>query len=130
MAPISRDVIRTPSAPAPIGPYEQAIRAGGFLFLSGQVAIDPATGTFVPGDVAAQTRRALENLKAVLEAGGSSLAGVVRTGVYLADMSDFARMNEVYTEFFGDVRPARSTIAVKGLPAGAAVEIDAIAIAG
>lgn len=123
-----RHVIRTSSAPMPIGPYEQAIRAGGFLYLSGQVAIDPATGTLIAGDVAAQTRRALENLKAVLEAGGSSLAGVVRVGVYLSDMADFARMNEVYTEFFGDVKPARSTVAVKGLPAGAAVEIDAVAI--
>jgi 2-iminobutanoate/2-iminopropanoate deaminase len=125
-----RQVIRTTGAPAPIGPYEQAIHAGGFLFLSGQVAIDPATGKFLSGDVAAQTRRALENLKAVLEAGGSSLQRVVRVSVYLADMADFARMNEVYTEFFGDARPARSTVAVKGLPAGAAVEVDAIAIAG
>lgn len=124
-----RKVIRTAGAPAPIGPYEQAIRAGGFLFLSGQVAIDPATGKFLAGDVAAQTRRALENLKAVLDAGGSSLSRVVRVSVYLADMADFARMNEVYMEFFGDARPARSTIAVKALPAGAAVEVDAIAIA-
>ena len=124
-----RQVIRTPRAPAPIGPYEQAIRAGGFLFLSGQVAIDPASGKLLAGDVAAQTRRTLENVKAVLEAGGSSLQRVVRVSVYLADMADFPRMNEVYSEFFGDVCPARSTIAVKGLPAGAAVEVDAIALA-
>jgi len=125
-----REAIRTAKAPAPVGPYEQAIRAGGFLFLSGQVAIDPATGQFLHGDIAAQTRRVLDNVKAVLESGGSSLARVVRVTVYLADMSEFSRMNEVYSEFFGDTRPARSTIAVKGLPAGAAVEIDAIAIAG
>ena len=122
-----RRVIRTERAPAAIGPYSQAIVAGGFLFASGQVALDPATGQLVPGDVGAQTERALRNLQGVLEKAGCSLGDVVRTTVYLRDMADFAAMNAVYARFFPGAPPARSTVAVAGLPRDARVEIDAIA---
>lgn len=123
-----REEIETTSAPKAIGPYVQAIRAGGFLFLSGQIALDPVEGTLVGEGVAEQTRRALENLRAVLEAGSSDFGRVVRTTVYLTDMSHFAAMNEVYGSFFEGVPPARSTVAVAGLPRGSLVEIDAIAL--
>ena len=126
--PIER--VKTDKAPAPIGPYEQAVRAGELIFASGQVAIDPATGKMIEGDVAAQSRRILENLKAVLEAGGSSLGRVVKVTVYLTDMADFPRVNEVYAEYLGAAKPARATVAVKALPAGAAVEMDAVAVRG
>ncbi len=119
--------ISTPHAPAAIGPYSQAIRAAGCVYASGQIALDPATGT-VSGDVASQTRAVLTQLGAVLEAGGSGLDHVVKTTVYLLTMDDFAAMNAVYAEFFGETRPARATVAVAGLPRGARVEIDAIGL--
>jgi 2-iminobutanoate/2-iminopropanoate deaminase len=120
-------VVATPKAPQAIGPYSQAIVAGGFVYTAGQVALDPATMNLVPGDVRAQTERVLTNLTAVLEAAGTSLARVVKTTVYLASMDDFAAMNEVYGARFGAHRPARSTVAVKTLPKHALVEIDCVA---
>ncbi|HEV8321988.1 MAG TPA: RidA family protein [Myxococcota bacterium] len=128
--PLAR--IETPDAPAAIGPYSQAVRAGDLLFCSGQVALDPATGALVgDADVAAQARRALQNLGAVLHAAGADAARVVRTTIFLADMADFAKVNEVYGAFFaGAVKPARATVAVRALPKGALVEIDAIAYLG
>ena len=122
-----REGIRTDRAPAAIGPYVQGVKVGGFMFLSGQIGLDPVTGTLVEGGVSTQTRRVLENLRAVLEAGGSSLARVVKTTVYLVDMAHFAEMNEVYAGFFGTGPPARATVAVAALPRGALVEIDAVA---
>lgn len=124
---MSREVVSTEKAPKAIGPYEQAIKSNGLLFTSGQIALDPATGTLIEGDVAAQTRRVLENLKAVLEAGGSSLDRVVKATVYLTDLGSFAQMNEVYAEYLGHVKPARSTVGVASLPRGASVEIDLVA---
>jgi 2-iminobutanoate/2-iminopropanoate deaminase len=123
-----RRVVRTEGAPQPIGPYEQAVVVGPFVYLSGQLGIDPSTGKMVEGGVAEQTTRALENMKAVLEAAGSSLSNVIRVGVYLADMGDFLTMNEIYAKYLGDVKPARSAIAVKALPAGGLVEMDAVAM--
>jgi len=117
-------------APAAIGPYSQAIRCGDLLFVSGQVAIDPATGDLVGDDVAAQTRRVLENGSEILKAGGSGLDRVVKTTVYLTDMANFASMNEVYAGFFGSAPPARATVAVAGLPKGALVEVDFVALVG
>lgn len=122
-----RTRISTNDAPAAIGPYSQAIAAGDLIFCSGQVALDPASGELTSADVRAQTRRALENLSAVLHAGGSSLAEVVKTTVFLVDMGDFAAMNEVYGEFFSAEPPARSTIGVAALPRGARVEVEAVA---
>ncbi len=122
-----REVIATKDAPQAIGPYSQAIKAGGFIFLSGQVALDPATGQVVEGDVAAQTERALKNLSAVLAAAGSSLAKAVKTTVYLKNMSDFAAMNEVYGRYFTQPAPARSTVEVAALPKNVLVEIDVVA---
>lgn len=124
-----REVIATEDAPTAVGPFSQAIRANGFVFVSGQVALDPATGRIVSGDVAAQTDRALRNLEAVLVAAGSSLAKVVRAGVFLKNMDDFAAMNAVYAARFGDGPPARTTVEAARLPLGALVEIDAIALA-
>jgi 2-iminobutanoate/2-iminopropanoate deaminase len=120
--------VHSPAAPNPIGPYVQAIAANGMLFCSGQVALDHTTGKLIDGDVGAQTRRALLNLAAVLSAGGASLRDVVKTTVFLVDMNDFAAMNQVYAEVFADTPPARSTVAVAALPAGARVEIEAIAL--
>lgn len=119
--------IATDLAPAAIGPYSQALVHGGLVYCSGQVAIDPAVGKLVDGDVAAQTERALHNLRAVLQAAGSGLEHVLRTTVYLTAMADFAAMNKVYERVFGAHRPARATVAVKELPLGARVEIDCIA---
>jgi 2-iminobutanoate/2-iminopropanoate deaminase len=119
--------ISSPGAPKAIGPYSQAVRAGQLLFLSGQVPLDPVTGQIVDGDIAAQTRRVFENLRAVLEAGGRSFADVVRTTVFLADMNDFAAMNEVYGQYFSEPYPARATVQVARLPKDARVEIDVIA---
>ena len=120
--------IQTEQAPAAIGPYSQAIKAGGFVFASGQIPIDPKTGEFVAGGIGEQTERVLKNLAAVLEAAGSSLDQVVKTTVFLADMKDFAAMNEVYGRFFSGVTPARATVAAAGLPRDARVEIEAIAV--
>ena len=113
-----------------MGPYSQAIRAGQFLFVSGQVPIDPATGELVGGSIADQTRRAFENVGAILQAGGASFQNVVRTTVYLADLSDFASMNEVYATFFTPPQPARSTIQAARLPRDARIEVDVIAFVG
>ena len=123
-----REQIATSSAPAAIGPYSQAIASGNLVFASGQIALDPASGQLVQGDVREQTRRVLENLKAVLSAAGSSLEQVVKTTVFLTRMADFAAMNEVYAEYFSQSPPARSTIAVAELPRGAQVEIEAVAL--
>ena len=120
--------IQTEHAPAAIGPYSQAIKAGGFVFASGQIPIDPKTGEFVAGGIAEQTERVLKNLAAVLEASGSSLDQVVKTTVFLADMKEFGAMNEVYGKFFTGAPPARATVAAAGLPRDARVEIEAIAV--
>jgi len=121
-------VVSTPDAPKAIGPYSQAIVQGGLVYTAGQVALDPATMELVPGAVGDQTERVFANLKAVLAAAGTRLERVVKTTVYLVDMADFSAMNEVYAKHFGDHRPARSTVAVAGLPKGARVEIDVIAL--
>ena len=122
-----RRAVQSPAAPAAIGPYSQAIVSAGLVFCSGQVALDPANGQLIEGDVAAQTARAMDNLRAVLEAAGSDLGRVVRTTLYLVDMADFARVNEVYARYFAADPPARATVEVRGLPRGARIEIDAIA---
>ncbi|MEW5764184.1 MAG: RidA family protein [Acidobacteriota bacterium] len=124
---MKKEIVSTDRAPAALGPYSQAIRAGGFLFCSGQIALNPATGQVEGADVAAQTRRVLENLRAVLEAGGSSLGGVVKTTVYLKRMEDFAAMNAMYAEFFAEGAPARATVEVARLPKDVLVEIEAVA---
>ena len=121
------EIISTCKAPQAIGPYSQAIRVGGMLFTSGQIALR-ADGTFVEGDVVAQTQQVLQNLQAVLEAGGSSISQVVKTTIFLSTMDDFQAINAIYGDFFGEHKPARSTIAVKGLPRNALIEIEAIAI--
>lgn len=123
-----KESVASPSAPAAIGPYSQAIRAGSFVFLSGQIPLDPATGALVPGDIAAQTTRVMENLRAVLAAAGCSFADVVRTTIYLTDLAHFAAVNETYGRFFEAPFPARATVQVAALPRGAQVEIDAIAL--
>jgi len=122
------DIIRADQAPAAIGPYSQAVRANGMVFASGQIPLDPATMQVVDGDIRDQTERVLLNLKAVLEAAGTSLEKVVKTTVYLADMNEFAAMNEVYASFFGESRPARATVQVARLPRDVRVEIDLIAL--
>jgi len=124
---LSRQAISTPLAPAAIGPYSQAVRSHNLIFLSGQITLDPETGTIVEGDAAVQTARVLENLSAILNAAGSSLQQVLKTTVYLKDLADFARMNEVYARFFDGVPPARSTVEVARLPRNVLVEIDLIA---
>ena len=125
---MNRESVQTDNAPKAIGPYEQAIKANGFIYTAGQIPIDPKTGNFVEGGVAAQTRQVLENLKAVLEAGGSALDRVVKATVFLKNMADFAAMNEVYTQYLGSAKPARSTVAVAELPRGALIEIDLVAL--
>ncbi len=122
-------LVATDAAPKAIGPYSQGVIANGFLYTAGQIAFDPATMTIVPGDVAAQTERVMKNLDAILLEAGSSLARVVKTTVFLADMGDFAAMNEVYAKWFGDHKPARSTVAAKTLPRNVLVEIDVVALA-
>jgi len=124
-----REVIATKDAPQAIGPYSQAIKANGLVFVSGQVAIDPATQQVISGDVAAQTERVLKNLSAVLEAAGSTLAKVLRTTVFLKNMADFAAMNQVYAQYFSAAPPARSTVEAARLPKDVLVEIDVIALA-
>jgi 2-iminobutanoate/2-iminopropanoate deaminase len=120
--------VATNRGPKAIGPYSQAIKANGFLFLSGQIPLDPQTQQMVEGDISAQTQRVLENLKGIVEASGSSLAHVVKTTVFLADLNDFSAMNEVYARYFGGHAPARSTVQVARLPADARVEIDLVAL--
>lgn len=129
MSAPERERIQTDNAPAAIGPYSQAIKAGGFVFVSGQLPIDPQTGQFVAGGIAEQTGQVLKNLSAILEAAGSSLDRVVKTTVFLADMKEFTGMNEVYGTFFSGPPPARATIAAAGLPRDARVEIEAVALA-
>jgi 2-iminobutanoate/2-iminopropanoate deaminase len=123
-----RNPVHSDLAPKAIGPYSQAVRAGQFLFLSGQTPIDPATGNLVPGDIAAQTRRVMTNLSEVLAAAGASFDHVVKTSVFLADMNDFAAMNEIYGSYFTSPYPARTTIQAARLPKDCRVEIDCIAI--
>jgi 2-iminobutanoate/2-iminopropanoate deaminase len=122
--------VLTANAPAPIGPYNQAIRAGDYLFCSGQIPLDPQSGAIVGADVAAQTRQVMHNLGAVLEAAGARFDDVVKTTIFLIDMNDFAAVNAVYGESFGATPPARSTVEVSALPRGVRVEIEAIAIIG
>ena len=122
--------VQTDAAPAAIGPYSQAIIAGGFLFTAGQIPIDPVTGQVIEGDIVPQTRRVMDNLQAVLAAAGASWKDVVKTTVFLQDMADFPRMNEVYSAAMGDARPARSTVQVAGLPRGVRVEIELVAHLG
>jgi 2-iminobutanoate/2-iminopropanoate deaminase len=123
-----RGVISTKNAPQAIGPYSQAVKANGFIFVSGQIAFDPATQQVIAGDVSVQTDRVLRNISAILEAAGSSLAKVVRTGVFLKNMDDFAAMNQVYGKYFSSTPPARSTVEVARLPKDVLVEIDVIAL--
>ena len=127
--PTKRTVITTELAPQAIGPYSQAIRAGDFIFTAGQVPIDPAINQMIEGDIAEQTRRVLLNIRAILEAAGSSLSRVVKTTVFLANMNDFSAMNAVYAEFFPANPPARSTFAVAALPRNALIEIETITLA-
>jgi 2-iminobutanoate/2-iminopropanoate deaminase len=127
---VSTRTVSTDSAPAAIGPYSQGIIAGGFLYTAGQIALDPVTAQVVEGDVVAQTRRVMQNLEAVLAAAGASWKDVVKTTVFLQDMKDFPRMNEVYSAVMGDARPARSTVQVAGLPRGVLVEIELVAHLG
>jgi 2-iminobutanoate/2-iminopropanoate deaminase len=124
----TRDVISTPNAPKAIGPYSQAIKANGFVFISGQVALDPATGNLIAGGIEQQTEQVLKNLAAILQASGSSWEKVVKTTVFLKNMSEFAQMNEVYGKTFKNAPPARSTVEVARLPKDVSVEIDVIAL--
>lgn len=124
-----RTVIATAGAPAAIGPYSQAIRAGGLIFVSGQIPLDPATGQVVSGGASAQAVRVLDSLRAVLEAAGSSLERVVKTTVYLTDLGAFAEVNEVYARYFSEAPPARATVQVAALPRGVLIEIEAVALA-
>lgn len=123
-----KTAVTTDKAPAAIGPYSQAIRAGNLLFTAGQIPLDPATGQLVQGDIKAQTRQVLKNIAAILEAAGTSMQHVVKTTVFLKNMGDFAAMNEVYAEFFTPPYPARSAVAVAALPKDVAVEIEAVAV--
>ncbi|HZM86191.1 MAG TPA: RidA family protein [Blastocatellia bacterium] len=125
-----RDRIQTDNAPKAIGPYSQAIKANGVVYASGQIPLDPKTMQIVEGGIREQTERVMNNLRAVLEAAGSSLDRVVKTTVFLADLGDFTEMNEVYGRFFGEIPPARSTVQVSRLPRDVRIEIDVIALAG
>lgn len=125
---MSRQIIRTDHAPKAIGPYSQAVRAGDTVYLSGQIPLNPATGELVTGDITVQTQRVFENLRAVCEAAGGSLAKLVRVGIYLTDLKNFAAVNAVMAEFCKEPYPARSTVEVSGLPRGAEVEIDAVLV--
>ena len=125
---MSRQIIQTDHAPAAIGPYSQAVRSGNTVYFSGQIPLDPATGNLVEGDIAAQARRAFENLKAVAETAGGSLAQIVRLGLYLTDLGQFAAVNAVMQEYFTAPFPARSTVEVSGLPKGAVFEVDAVMV--
>jgi 2-iminobutanoate/2-iminopropanoate deaminase len=123
-----KQIVSTKNAPAAVGPYSQGIRVGELIFTAGQIALVPQTGKLVEGDIEAQTRQVMQNLAAILEAAGSSLANIVKTTVFVTDINDFARVNQVYGSFFNDAPPARSTIQVAALPLGAKVEIEAVAI--
>lgn len=123
-----REIISTDKAPGAIGPYSQAIKTGGMVYCSGQIPIDPVTGEFVSNDITEQTDQVLKNLSAVLEAAGTNLGNVVKTTVFLADMSDFAAMNEIYARYFGENKPARATVQAARLPRDAKVEIECIAV--
>ncbi len=123
----SKEIVKTSKAPDAIGPYSQAVKINKMVFLSGQIAIDPKTQRFIDGDIELQTKQVLDNLKAVLEASGSSLEGVVRTTIYLTDINDFLKVNEIYAFYFSSGKPARSTVCVAALPRNAKIEIDAIA---
>lgn len=125
---MNREIIATDRAPGAIGPYSQAVRVGDFVFTAGQIPLDPATGQMVEGGIEDQTRRVLSNVSAVLEAAGTSLSNVVKTTVFLADMSEFKAMNGVYAEFFPSAPPARSAVQAAALPLGARIEIEAVAI--
>jgi reactive intermediate/imine deaminase len=125
---MTKQIIHTEQAPAAIGPYSQAVRAGNTVYFSGQIPLDPSTGNLVDGDIAAQARRAFDNLKAVAEAAGGSLDRIVRLGLYLTDLSQFAAVNAVMQDYFVAPYPARSTIEVSGLPKGAAFEVDAVMV--
>ena len=124
---MNKTVISTPNAPAAIGPYSQAVRIGDLLYTSGQIPLDPATGTLVEGDIAVQARQSLNNVKAILEAAGADMSAVVKTTVFLKNMDDFAAMNEVYAQFFAEPYPARSAVQVAKLPKDVLVEIEAVA---
>ncbi len=124
-----QEIIETAAAPSPIGPYSQAIRANGFLFVSGQIAIDPASGGVVAGGVEEQTRQVMKNVRAILEAAGSGLPRIVKTTIFLTNLDDFASVNRIYGEFLGDVKPARATVQVARLPKEVLVEIEAVALA-
>jgi 2-iminobutanoate/2-iminopropanoate deaminase len=124
---VSKEGISTPNAPAAIGPYSQAVRTGSLIFVSGQIPLDAATGQLVRGDIGTQTQQVLENVAAVLEAAGSSLAKVVKTTVYLRDLGEFGRMNKIYGKFFPENPPARATVQVARLPRDATIEIDVVA---
>jgi 2-iminobutanoate/2-iminopropanoate deaminase len=123
------EVIASEGAPKAVGAYAQAVRAQGFVFLSGQIPLDPSTGELITGDIASQTRRVMDNLRAILETAGTALDRVVKATIYLTDMNDFAVVNQTYAEYFPAAKPARATVAVAGLPRGAKVEIDMIALA-
>lgn len=125
---MSRSIISTDKAPAAIGPYSQAVRAGSTVYFSGQIPLDPATDSLVEGDIAAQTRRAFDNLKAAVEAAGGSLSKIVRVGIYVTDLANFATVNTVMADYFQAPYPARSTIEVSGLPKDAEVEVDAVMV--
>jgi len=122
--------IRTGKAPEPIGPYEQAIVVGDLVFTSGQIGLDPSTGELIPGGVEAEARRAFESLSHILEASGSSARRVVKTTLYLRDLAAFGKVNDIYESFFGEAKPARTTVQVSGLPRGAAIEVDAVGLIG
>ena len=125
---MNKKIIKTNRAPAAIGPYEQAIGVGGFLFTSGQIALDPATGNFLEGSIEEETERVIQNLEGILTEAGLALKDVVKTTVYLTDLGHFGRVNQVYEKFFGESKPARACVQVAALPKGAQVEIDAVAV--
>ena len=126
---MAKEIVHTKQAPEAVGPYSQAVKDGGLVFCSGQVPLDPATGELLKGSIAEETKRAMDNLKAVLEAAGSGFGKVVKVTAYLTDMNDFVEFNDVYAEYFTDAPPARATVEVAALPKGARVEVECIAIA-